>query len=76
MKYKAETWDLMQKNFENFNDHCLHGIIHLNNSLNIQSLQKAITEICRIIPLLTSKFVVSDNQKQAWVGRNRSLFLR
>jgi NRPS condensation-like uncharacterized protein len=69
MKYKAETWDLMQKNFENFNDHCLHGIIHLNNSLNIQSLQKAITEICRIIPLLTSK------SEAGMVGRNRSLFL-
>jgi NRPS condensation-like uncharacterized protein len=65
--YKAEVWDKVQKNFETFNDHCLHGVIRFDNLLDIEALRKAIWKTSTIFPIIRCRFVY-DKKQARWEG--------
>lgn len=66
MKYKFSTLDLMQRNSVKFNDHCIRASIHFTKSPDISSLQKAIDDLVKLVPLLSGKFVISEDRTEAW----------
>ena len=63
--YKAEVWDKVQKNFETFNDHCLHGVIRFDNLLDIKALRKAVWKISILFPIIRCRFVY-DKKQARW----------
>ncbi|MBB3186113.1 hypothetical protein [Microbacter margulisiae] len=63
--YKAEIWDKIQKGFEAFNDHCLHGVIRFEGFLDMEALRKAIWQTSILVPIIRCRFV-TDEKHARW----------
>jgi NRPS condensation-like uncharacterized protein len=68
--YKAEVWDKIQKNFELFNDHCLHGVIRFDDLLDVEALRKAVLKTSILIPIIKCRFV-SNLKNAQWEEMNK-----
>lgn len=75
MKYKAETFDKLQYLFEEtkFNDHQLHSVIRFENKLNADVMEKAMSLLLKIVPILSCVYN-HNNGNSYWETPSNSEF--
>lgn len=56
--YKAETWDVMQYFFSEFNDHQIHCVMHPEGRIDAERLERAADLLAESFPILRSRFTV------------------
>ena len=56
--YKAETWDVMQYFFSEFNDHQIHCVMRPEGRIDAERLERAADLLAASFPILRSRFAV------------------
>lgn len=65
LRFRAETFDLLQYLFQEYNDHQVHAVLYFDRMIDISLLEKALCCTLEIVPILGCRFV-GDNTRPYW----------